>query len=56
MKLNSLIQSDSVTPLILKVAKLLHIGKSQGFDVIDINSHEFVSIYPGLKYSLFCRM
>jgi len=56
MKLNSLIQSDSVTPLILKIAKLLHIGKSEGFDLIDINSHEFVSIYPGLKYSLFYRM
>ena len=56
MNLNSLIQADTVTPLMLKVSELLHIGKSKGFDVIDISAHECNSIYPGLKYSLFYRM
>jgi len=56
MKLSSLIQAESVTPLILKIAELLHIGKSEGFNMIDINAQEFNSIYPGLKYSLFHRM
>ena len=56
MKLDSLIQAGSVTPLMSTITKLFQIGKRKGFDTIDINSHEFDSIYPGLTYSLFSRV
>lgn len=56
IKLDALSQAHDVTPLVHIIVKLLRFGQLNGFQSIDNSSHEISSVYPGLKYMLFCRL